>query len=315
MAAGPRHPRDFTTTPPLTITYHIRPEARWSDGVPVTAHDFVFTHEARRSVSEQLINFQKEHLKVIRSVRAVDAKTVEVVLRERFALWRGLFQHVLPRHVLAGEDFSTVWLDRIHNPKTGAPIGSGPFLVQGWERGRAVTFVRNPAYWGSHSAYLGRIVLRFCRECANLGSEAIELLRRRELDLVALPPASGQDVQELRRIPAVRVLTEPGHVWEHFELRIGPGGHPALKQKAVRRALAYGIDRVAIARDLYGAIDARYPPSDSAVFSSASVHYRPNWGAYRYRPAEARRLLEQPGAVRAPTASTTAAASGCRFAS
>ena len=51
---------DFTTTPPLTITYHIRPEARWSDGVPVTAHDFVFTHEARRSVAEQLINFEKD---------------------------------------------------------------------------------------------------------------------------------------------------------------------------------------------------------------------------------------------------------------
>ena len=132
---------------------------------------------------------------------------------------------------------------------------------------------------------------------------------------MALPPASGQDVQELRRIPAVRVLTEPGHVWEHFELRIGPGGHPALKQKAVRRALAYGIDRVAIARDLYGAIDARYPPSDSAVFSSASVPLSAELGAYRYRPRRSTALLERAGCRPAPTASTTAPVSGCRFAS
>ena len=125
----------------------------------------------------------------------------------------------------------------------------------------------------------------------------------------------GRTCRSCGAFPLCGCLTEPGHVWEHFELRIGPGGHPALKQKAVRRALAYGIDRVAIARALYGAIDARYPPSDSAVFSSASFHYRPNWRSYRYRPAEAGGCSSGPGAARAPTASTTAPASGCRFAS
>ena len=40
---------EFTTKPPFTLTYHIRPEARWSDGVPITAADFVFTHEAQRT--------------------------------------------------------------------------------------------------------------------------------------------------------------------------------------------------------------------------------------------------------------------------
>ena len=91
------------------------------------------------------------------------------------------------------------------------------------------------------------------------------------------------------------MLAEPGPIWEHFHLRLGSGGHPALKRKLVRRALAYGIDRVEIVRALYGAIDARYPPSDSAVLPSGSVHYRPSWSAYRYRPAVARRLLEQDG--------------------
>ena len=39
---------EYTRTPPFTLTYHIRPEARWSDGVPVSAADFVFTHQAIR---------------------------------------------------------------------------------------------------------------------------------------------------------------------------------------------------------------------------------------------------------------------------
>lgn len=286
---------DFTTKPPFTITYHIRPEARWSDGVPITASDFVFTHEVRRSVAERLINWEKEHLNVIRSVRAVDAKTVEVVLRAKFALWRRLFPYVLPRHALRGEDFSTVWLDRIHNPKTGAPIGSGPFLFGRWERGRGLTFVRNPRYWGPHVAHLDGVALRFCRACGEIVREQIEWLRARELDLAVNTPFSGQQVQEARRLPGVRVLAAPGPAWEHFEIRIGPGGHPALERKQIRRAIAYGIDRVAIARALYGSTDARYPLSDSAVFPSGSARYRPNWRTYRYRPAEARRLLEREG--------------------
>ena len=39
---------DFTRRRPFTLTYHIRPAARWSDGVPVTAQDFIFTLRAIR---------------------------------------------------------------------------------------------------------------------------------------------------------------------------------------------------------------------------------------------------------------------------
>ena len=40
---------DVTKTPPFTLTYRIRPEARWSDGTPVSARDFVFTHRTNLS--------------------------------------------------------------------------------------------------------------------------------------------------------------------------------------------------------------------------------------------------------------------------
>ena len=290
---------EITKTPPFTVTYHIRPEARWSDGVPVTAGDFVFTHETRRAHAEELINFEKEQLRAIRSVRAVGPKTVEVVLNSRDSLWRGFFSRILPRHALRGEDFSRVWLDRIVNPKTAAPIGSGPFLVRGLERGRGITYVRNTSFWGSHTAYLDRIELRYCRApCADLGSDQVDLLRRRAADLVVTRVGSKEQVGELRSLPDVRVLAAPGPVWEAVQIRVGTGGHRALKQKLVRRALAYGIDRVAVVQALYGDIGVRYPPSDSGIYALGSVHYRPNWNAYRYRPADSRRLLEQAGCSR-----------------
>jgi ABC-type transport system substrate-binding protein len=96
---------------------------------------------------------------------------------------------------------------------------------------------------------------------------------------------------------------------------VGGGGHPALRNKLVRRALAYGLDRAAIVSAVYGDYLPKWRPSQSAVLLGASSHYEPNWGVYRYRPALARRLLAQAGVAGAPTASSPAAASVSRFAS
>jgi peptide/nickel transport system substrate-binding protein len=291
---------EYTTKPPYTLTYHIRPEAHWSDGVSITARDFEFTYAALRSVEQEMWEPDAEYYAKVRSVTAVDAKTVRVVLRSRLAGWRGLFPRVLPSHALRGEDFSTVWLDGINNPKTGRAIGSGPFLVGHWEHGRSVTFVRNPRYWRNHPAFLDRLVLRFCQQCGAIGAEHVEWLRTGEVDVVMSPVLTDEQVQALRSSRGVRVLPNQGANWEHLDIRMDTGGHPALESKLVRQALAYGIDRVALARALNGRFEARYPPSDSAMFLTNSAHYRPNWQRYRYRPAEARRLLERAGCRREP---------------
>ena len=78
----------------------------------------------------------------------------------------------------------------------------------------------------------------------------------------------------------------------------GKGGHPALRNKLVRRALAYGIDRVAIVRALFGAVGPKLRPLDSAVLRSGDRFYAPNWSGYRYDPGHARRLLNEAGCRR-----------------
>jgi len=280
---------DFTRKPPFTLTYHIRPEARWSDGTLVTARDFVFTYQARLKYPA---SEDDPHKTRILRVREVDAKTVRVVLRSRFFAWReALFDVVLPEHALRGENLEKIWTDNINNSKTGKPIGSGPFLLESWERGRQLTFVRNPRYWGAHSAYLDRIVLRF--PPLLFDPDVADLFRKRNADIIELD-FTEELVSELRRVPGIKLFFPPDAPgWEHLDIRSGPGGHPALRNKLVRRALAYGIDRVEIVRALFGAIGAELKPLDSAVFRSTNRFYRPNWSIYRYRPAEARRLLER----------------------
>jgi len=63
----------------------------------------------------------------------------------------------------------------------------------------------------------------------------------------------------------------------------------------VRRALLYGIDRVAIVRALFGETGLRPRPLDNALLRSSHRAYRPNWSDYRYRPDESRSLLRRAG--------------------
>lgn len=283
---------DFTTRPPFTLTYHIRPEARWSDGVPITSRDFVFTYRAKLAYPEQTAgDFYKTQ---IRGVRALDAKTVRVVLRGRSAYWHSFFSVVLPEHALRGENLGEIWNDRIDNPKTGAPIGSGPFLLERWERGKQLTLRRNPRYWGHHPAYVDRIVVRFSFD----PSEIADLFRTGAAD-VGQWQFTPDIASALRQAPGVALrFTPDAPGWEHFDIRTRARGHPALRNKLVRRALAYGINRVAIVSSLFGEAGPAVKPLDSLVFRSRSSAYEPDWSRYRYRPAEARRLLEQAGCRR-----------------
>ncbi len=289
---------DVKRTLPFTLTYHIRPEARWSDGVPISAKDFVFTHETFRDHAP--LEFEDPQRTKVRSVRALDAKTVRVVLRSRFGFWRNLFSVVLPEHALRGEDVARVWQDGIDNPKTGRRIGSGPFLVGGWTRGKQLTLVRNARYWGPHRAYLDKIVIRFPEGAEALSGAAIAgLLRQADLDIAQRPVGYSDGlVSELRRAPGVALRFVPGRAWEHFDIRMDRGGHPALKLKLVRRALAYAIDREAIVRTLFSEITPRPSPLDNIIHLADSRYYEPNWSVYRHRPDEARRLLEQAGCRR-----------------
>ena len=284
---------DVTTKPPFTLTYHIRPEARWSDGTPVSARDFVFTYTTRLRYPE--VPEDDQYKTWVRSVRAVDRTTVRVVLRSRFAFWRGLFAVVLPEHALRGEDLEKVWIDRIHNPKTGAPIGNGPFLVQRWERGKQLTLARNPGYSGTHPAYLDRVVFRYSLDPAGVA----DLFRNGEAD-IGQWQFSPDLASELRRVPGVKLLFAPDSPgFEHLDIRMGPGGHRALRNKLVRRALAHGIDRVEIARAVLGdEVDPNPRPLDNLLLRRSSRSYKSNWNVYRYDPAEARRLLERAGCRR-----------------
>ena len=119
----------------------------------------------------------------------------------------------------------------------------------------------------------------------------VDWFRNDELDVARAIFLPGS-ISALRREAGVKVLAGPSAGYQGFNFRIGPGGHPALRNKLIRRALAHGIDRAGLVREVPGQIDPNLRPLQSILFLVQSPYYRPHWSRYRYRPALATRLLE-----------------------
>ncbi|MBN1178677.1 MAG: peptide ABC transporter substrate-binding protein [Anaerolineae bacterium] len=216
------------------LTIALRTDVLWSDGVPVTAEDVVFTYQMAVAPGNAVASRFPYNL--MESVAALDAHTVEVRFVEPFAPWASaLFPFVLPRHVLQPVFEHEGTLDRaVWNRMPG--VGSGPFVFAGEEDG-ALLFEANPLYWR------GRAAAERVRLTAEPDPAArLAAVTSGTADLAPLlwPETSGW----VGALPDVRFLPAASGVVETLAFNLTPGeGHPALQQAVVRRAIALALER------------------------------------------------------------------------
>src|SRR5215211_6396888 len=271
-------------TRPLRVTYYIRKNARWSDGVPVTGKDWKFTWQTAVNAK------YKDHIDPLgwEDIRSVvgNGKVVKVTFKRNFAAWRGLFGYVLPRHALTGTDMLTVWNDCICNPKKGnAPIGNGPFLLTRFDRGSGITLTRNARGWHGKKAKLDSIVFRFI---TNTNSE-IQAIRSGEVD--AIYPQPQLALADLRSQAGLRIQTHVGLQYEHIEIQQGAKGNPLAKQKWLRQALITSLNRTAAARALYGTLNPSVGALQSMVRLKGEKGYSNDFAKWNYSVAKVDNLM------------------------
>jgi len=123
-----------------SITFHINPKARFSDGEPVTADDVLFSWELLKEKGRP--NHRTYYSKVAKAERLSDHAVrfaFDADGDREIPLILGLMP-VLPRHAIDPETFEATSLE--------APVGSGPYRVAKVDPGRSITYRRNPDYWG-----------------------------------------------------------------------------------------------------------------------------------------------------------------------
>ncbi len=270
---------------PMRVTYYIKAKAKWSDGVPVTGKDIKFSWQVQMDpkIKDHVNNAGYDQIKCVTG----SGKVVKVTFSKPYADWKDLFGtgFVLPAHALAGANMVNVWTDNIVNPRTGKPIGNGPFLETAFDRGSGITLTRNPNYWGT-KAKVDRIVFKFLTDT----NTEIQQIRGGEVD--AIYPQPQQALSELSGQAGLRIQSNLGTTWEHIDIQQGPKGNPLAKNLWVRQALILSIDRQSTVKALFGQLNPRLRPLNNTIFVTNHPAYKQNWAKWTYNRTKAENILK-----------------------
>jgi len=273
----------------MQLTWHLKP-LKWQDGVPVTAEDYVFTHRAIMNDKVPVISrvFEKH----VENILAPAPDTLVITFKDHYAYantniiqWGPWARHLLEK---AYHD-NPGGLDKLpygNDPK--ATIGDGPYRIVSWQKGSSVVAEASP-YYTIDTPRVKRIVWRVITDTntlvANMLAGSIDALSPIS---VSFDQAVQLDQQITQRRLADKVLFTPGLIWEHVDLNLS---NPKLKDRRVRQALLYAVDRQAMVMSLF---QGKQPVADSYL---PPKHYGYDAAApkYAYNPDRAKQLLTEAG--------------------
>jgi peptide/nickel transport system substrate-binding protein len=263
-----------------TLTFHLRENAVWSDGVPITAEDVRWTWQAQTDPTVAWDNaFMKRE---IRDVEAVDPHTVRFHFHRSYAKQMSDANEgtILPKHAWEKLPFAR-WRQSADWFKQHA-VFSGPFVIASWKTQQELVLRRNERFYEKDRPYLDQVVLRVTLDP---GSALIQLLNG-EVDFFGQIPPS--DAPRIKADPRLNLVA----YWSNLYVFVAwNNDDPLFADRDVRRALTLGIDRQAIVDTILGPYGN---VAVSPIISSVWAHDR-SIKALPYDPAEARRILEAKG--------------------
>ena len=279
------------STSPLTIQYMINPKAVWSDGVPVTAADFIYAWQSQKGDGIDVDGAPDQVASTlgyrdIASIHSADkGRTVIVRFTTPFTDWRALFDHLVPAHIAERVGWNTGF--QSFNPNT--VLSAGPLRLESVS-GNAAVLVRNSRWWGTPSVLNRVVVIVSTSTGAWVGALAASdhsVVDPTGFDLGTLAAVSSMPNTHSQVNPALSFL----------DLEFNTKS-PVMDQVAAREAVAHLIDRSAILDKTVGVVEPSLEISEDHLAVPAQPGYDPSSAAGAYDqpdPATAEHLLRSLG--------------------
>ena len=275
---------ELTSESPQVVTYTINPKAVWSDGTPITWEDIASQINATSGKNKDFpIASPNGADRVEKVTRGVDDRQAVVTFAKPFSEWRGMFAGntmLLPKSMTSDpEVFNKGQLDR---PGPSA----GPFIVTSLDRtAQRITLTRNPKWWGT-PPLLDSITYLVLDDEAR-----IPALQNNTIDATGVSLASRADLA--RNTPGISIRRAPSPSWYHFTFNGAPGS--ILADKALRLAVAKGIDRQAIANVTQRGLVDNPVPLNNHIFVAGQEGYQDNSEVVAFDPEKAKQELDALG--------------------
>src|SRR5690606_32198642 len=274
------------------LTIHLRKNAEWHGGEPSPADDLIFTWETiadpdysgpRYYMVEMIKGAQEKHegkAKTISGLTKVDDHTVKVEFEHAQAnALDNLWDHPIPKHVYEGVPVKEM---PNHEATKKNPIGSGPFKFKEIKPNEYVVLEKNPDYYVEGKPYLDQIIWKVISQ-----DVAIAALQNGEIDFLSnISPAEFETIEAMEHIE-IKETQYFGYQYLGFKVN-----NPKLKDKKLRQAITYGINRQALVDGLlkgHGSVLNQHMPKASWAYNEKLED------AYPYDPDKAKQLLEEAG--------------------
>lgn len=276
-------------TPTLDVRYTIKPEAKWADGVDITAHDVVFSWQVGK---HPLSGYASSDLYVrdIAEIKAIDDKNFVVRLGRMQCQYALINDFVLlPAHIEQKIFEADPAQYRLHTAyetdRLNPGLYNGPYRITSIADGVSVTFGRNP-YWAGKSPQFDQIKIKAIENTSALEANLLS----HQIDMVAgevgLSLEQALALQK-RHGNAYQFIFKPGLTYEHVTLNLS---EEKFKDPQVRKALLLAIDRAQISRVLFG---------NQQPVAATIVHPLDKWHAalapLPYAPLQAAQILDKAG--------------------
>ncbi len=281
----------------LVYTFHLRPNAKWSNGDPVTSHDFAYSFQRMLTPGfageysymlwpiKNAEAFNKGKIKDFASVGVAtpDDATLRITLEHPTPYLPSLATHPTwcPVHRATIEKFGRMDQRSTKWTRAGNLVGNGPFTLTEWTPNSRIVVTKNPHYWDAATTRLNKIIF-FPIESADVEERNFrsgQLHITYDIPVSKIPAYRAQTPSPFRNDAMLDIL------YLNFNVRKPPFDNPL-----VRRALSLGIDREAISRAVFEGVW----PAAHAITPPNCRGYLPPEGA-KDDFGEARRLLAEAG--------------------
>ena len=291
--------RDEYSQDMKAVTFYLHETAKWSDGHPLTAEDVKFTYEtlikyineigtawgfldARQILGgEEYANGQAES---VSGIKVIDPKTVRFELTgDAAGFVRYLWRAIAPKHMYEGcETFE----DLENAPFTkNSTVHSGPFRLGKYEEANYIELVPVHPYWvdapNLHEVkYVDKVIMYQIQT-----EQALNMMEAGELDIYL---GAASVVERASEMEGFTVHTAYGYASRHLPVNMH---RPHMKDKRVRQAMMYALDREALNEIALGG----WGKVTVSPINDPEWAVNPNIDPYDYNPDRARELLEEVG--------------------
>ncbi|HAL45463.1 MAG: hypothetical protein A2Y12_14415 [Planctomycetes bacterium GWF2_42_9] len=267
----------------LELTFTLRDDINFSDGVPITADDVLFTYHTIINPKIDAADLAQLFIEV-KDVQKIDDKTVKFYFHRPYfkALEIASFWviGIFPKHIYEFADAEEF------NKRISNHIGSGPYVLEKWDTGDKAVFVRNENYWGTKPK-IKKLIYKFIVN----DKARIQAIRSGDVDMIIPAPEQYVDVVKDKSFTEkykCLAYWSPGtpYIYLGWNERT-----PYFADRRVRLAMTQMLDRKGILQHILKG-SGKEVTGPFYVFGKDND---PNIKAWPYDVNEARRLLDEAG--------------------